>query len=100
MDSILARSATMSWSLSVKASGLISTWMSISSRAPSLETWIMYWSPTSGICISVYSIWDGNTLIPRTMSMSSDLPEILAILGEVLPQGQSPSITMVRSLIL
>lgn len=46
------------------------------------------------MCISTISTWEGKTLTPLMISMSSVLPVTLSMRTWVRPQGQGPSISL------
>ena len=94
---ILSRSTSILAMSSTKPSGFSSTFTVISSNAPVRSTMIWNSFPSWGIDNSAYSICDGNTLMPRMISMSSDLPLIRPILGCVRPQAQVSSCSVVMS---
>ncbi len=61
----------------------------------STTTW--YSGVTSSMPVSTSSIWLGNTLVPRMMSMSSQRERTFSMRAVVRPQAQGSVCTRVRS---
>ena len=99
LDLILETSSLSSAGRS--SSGAVVSKYTVTSSLPirwSIMTWYSLEAPS--IVDMTSSNWAGNMLHPLTLTMSSVLPTMMSILGNLEPQGQSPGIILVRSWVL